>query len=50
MKKEYKTPVITSEELIKQEVLLVSGDTNPNKKDDANVGGDLLSFIWNGGE
>lgn len=48
MKNEYKAPVI--EKLIWQDILLASNEIDPNKNDDVNVGGDLLSFIWDGGE
>ena len=50
MKNEYKAPVITIEKLIWQDILLASNEIDPNKNDDVTIGGDLLTFIWNGGE
>ena len=48
MKQKYTTPVITTEELLKQDVLLASNEIDPNVKDDANLGADLFTYIWNG--
>ena len=46
MKKEYTAPVITSEEILKQDVLLASNEIDPNVRDDANINGDFFTFVW----
>lgn len=50
-KKEYKTPIISIEELEKHDVLTASkeGENNAAEANDVAGGGDLFSFIFNGG-
>ena len=50
-KKEYKKPIISIEELEKHDVLTASkeGENNVVEANDISSGGDLLSFIFNGG-
>ncbi len=50
-KKEYKTPIFSIEELEKKDVLTSSkeGDNNVVEANDVASGGDLFSFILNGG-
>lgn len=47
MKKEYTTPVITIEELLKQDVLLASNEIDPSKNDDQTIDGrNFFTFVW----
>ena len=48
MKKEYKSPILSVEELIKEDVLLVSNNDNGTMTFSDMFGGDNGQYVWNG--